>query len=194
MPWYWAAERATPGFLDVFSHRRALEALRRAGVDRRSVRRRACASHADGSCSTGSLRRSLVGRRARRDRAKAASRDATPLSRVLPPIRGASTSLWAVTPMVFFTPARNILITYVLPGLPAFALLARRDVVGPHAASAAESLKPALVAARGRNGARGGRSVSGRLRRRPRPACTERSTRSARRRRSFALIRRSARS
>src|SRR4030095_10262775 len=31
--------------------------------------------------------------------------------------------LWAVTPMVFFTPAGNILITYVLPGLPAFALL-----------------------------------------------------------------------
>src|SRR5205814_8396733 len=32
-------------------------------------------------------------------------------------------ALWAVTPMVFFTPARNILITYVLPGLPALALL-----------------------------------------------------------------------
>jgi 4-amino-4-deoxy-L-arabinose transferase-like glycosyltransferase len=31
--------------------------------------------------------------------------------------------LWAVTPLVFFTPAGNILITYVLPGLPAFALL-----------------------------------------------------------------------
>ncbi len=31
--------------------------------------------------------------------------------------------LWAVTPMAFFTPAGNILLTYVLPGLPAFALL-----------------------------------------------------------------------
>jgi hypothetical protein len=32
-------------------------------------------------------------------------------------------ALWAMTPMAFFTPAGNILITYVLPGLPAFALL-----------------------------------------------------------------------
>ncbi len=31
--------------------------------------------------------------------------------------------LWAITPMVFFTPAGNILVTYVLPGLPAFVLL-----------------------------------------------------------------------
>lgn len=31
--------------------------------------------------------------------------------------------LWAVSPMVFFTVARNILPTYILPGLPAFALL-----------------------------------------------------------------------
>jgi 4-amino-4-deoxy-L-arabinose transferase-like glycosyltransferase len=30
---------------------------------------------------------------------------------------------WAVTPMLFFTMARNILPAYVLPGLPAFALL-----------------------------------------------------------------------
>ena len=32
-------------------------------------------------------------------------------------------SLWAITPMVFFTFAGNILWTYVLPGLPAFAIL-----------------------------------------------------------------------
>ena len=31
--------------------------------------------------------------------------------------------LWAITPMVFFTFAGNILWTYVLPGLPAFAIL-----------------------------------------------------------------------
>ena len=30
---------------------------------------------------------------------------------------------WALSPLVFFTPARNILPAYVLPGLPAFALL-----------------------------------------------------------------------
>lgn len=32
--------------------------------------------------------------------------------------------LWALTPCVLFTPSRNILWTYVLPGLPAFSLLA----------------------------------------------------------------------
>lgn len=32
-------------------------------------------------------------------------------------------ALWAVAPMVFFTLAGNILWTYILPGLPAFALL-----------------------------------------------------------------------
>ena len=31
--------------------------------------------------------------------------------------------LWALTPLVFFTIAKNILITYVISGLPAFALL-----------------------------------------------------------------------
>ena len=31
--------------------------------------------------------------------------------------------LWAMAPMIFFTPSANILWTYVLPGLPAFALL-----------------------------------------------------------------------
>lgn len=31
--------------------------------------------------------------------------------------------LWALAPMIFFTPSANILWTYVLPGLPAFALL-----------------------------------------------------------------------
>jgi 4-amino-4-deoxy-L-arabinose transferase-like glycosyltransferase len=31
--------------------------------------------------------------------------------------------LWAVAPLVFFTMSRNVLVTYVLPGMPAFALL-----------------------------------------------------------------------
>lgn len=36
---------------------------------------------------------------------------------------GAYLALWAVAPMLLFTPAGNILWTYVLPGLPALALL-----------------------------------------------------------------------
>ncbi len=34
--------------------------------------------------------------------------------------------LWAISPMVFFTLSRNILAAYVLPGIPAFALLLAR--------------------------------------------------------------------
>lgn len=31
--------------------------------------------------------------------------------------------IWALTPLVFFTPAKNVLITYVLPSIPAFCIL-----------------------------------------------------------------------
>ena len=39
--------------------------------------------------------------------------------------------VWALSPMVFFTLAGNILWTYVLPGLPAFALLFATRIVTP---------------------------------------------------------------
>lgn len=38
-------------------------------------------------------------------------------------------ALWAITPMLFFTFAGNILPAYVLPGLPAFALLLAKPLV-----------------------------------------------------------------
>jgi len=37
--------------------------------------------------------------------------------------------LWAISPLVFFTFASNILWTYVLPGLPAFALLTAELII-----------------------------------------------------------------
>lgn len=48
--------------------------------------------------------------------------------RIVPTLRGVSgysayLMLWALAPMVFFSLAGNVLWTYVLPGLPAFALL-----------------------------------------------------------------------
>jgi 4-amino-4-deoxy-L-arabinose transferase-like glycosyltransferase len=57
-----------------------------------------------------------------------------PARHAAPAARAAKTSdgeasylwLWALTPCLFFTLAGNILWTYVLPGLPAFALLAGR--------------------------------------------------------------------
>jgi 4-amino-4-deoxy-L-arabinose transferase-like glycosyltransferase len=50
---------------------------------------------------------------------------------------------WALWPMVFFTLAGNILWTYVLPGLPAFALLmARRIVPPPGSATSSTDRRP----------------------------------------------------
>jgi 4-amino-4-deoxy-L-arabinose transferase-like glycosyltransferase len=46
--------------------------------------------------------------------------------------------VWALSPMIFFTLAGNILWTYVLPGLPAFALLTAVRIV-PRPASTASS-------------------------------------------------------
>lgn len=62
--------------------------------------------------------------------------------------------LWGLTPAVFFSAARNILWTYVLPGLPAFALLAAAWLdryPGPYRADrwVAGGLMLTLVAAAG---------------------------------------------
>ncbi len=75
----------------VLFHRRALEALRRARMDRRSVRRRAYASARDDLALLDRRGAAVVGRRARRDRADAACGGATRCAR-LRPIPGASTS------------------------------------------------------------------------------------------------------
>jgi len=52
---------------------------------------------------------------------------------------------WTVTPMLFFTMAGNVLWTYVLPGLPAFAILMSGPVVS--GAEAAAASRRRLVAA-----------------------------------------------
>jgi|TARA_Y100000310_G_scaffold341746_2_gene441899 4-amino-4-deoxy-L-arabinose transferase-like glycosyltransferase len=36
--------------------------------------------------------------------------------------------IWMLFPLVFFTPASNVLVTYVMPGLPAFAILLARKL------------------------------------------------------------------
>jgi len=57
--------------------------------------------------------------------------------------------LWAISPMVVFTPAGNILITYVLPALPAFVLLLgdawRPDDGKGNAARDSNALRPAVA-------------------------------------------------
>lgn len=47
---------------------------------------------------------------------------------------------WSLAPMAFFTPARNTMITYVLPGLPAFAMLAALGLSGVRRSTRARGL------------------------------------------------------
>jgi 4-amino-4-deoxy-L-arabinose transferase-like glycosyltransferase len=122
VPWYWAAEHASPGFLDYFlvgEHwKRFVEPGWKGDLYG--------AAHARphgmiwlfwiGSGLPWSLLAlGWVARTAfaRRDDAR----------RLVADPWLAYLALWAVTPMLFFTVSGNVLATYVLPGLPAFALL-----------------------------------------------------------------------
>ena len=120
--WYWAAERATPGFLEYFFVGEHWKRFVEPGWTGDLYG--AAHSHPRAwiwplwiasalPWSVGAL--VAISRKGfwRRDALRAFAAD---------PWR-VYFALWAVAPMVFFTPARNVLITYVLPGLPAFALL-----------------------------------------------------------------------
>jgi 4-amino-4-deoxy-L-arabinose transferase-like glycosyltransferase len=119
--WYWAAERATPGFLEYFlvgEHwKRFVEpgwAGDRYGRAHVSVRGAIWLLWIAAALPWSVVALALIARAARARRGwRAFAADAW---RVY-------FGIWAIAPMVFFTPAGNILITYVLPGLPAFALL-----------------------------------------------------------------------
>jgi 4-amino-4-deoxy-L-arabinose transferase-like glycosyltransferase len=137
VPWYWAVERATPGFLDYFLIGEHWKRFTEPGWtgDRYGV------AH---SWKRGWIWLFWVGAAvpwsivaidwlvrvvaAPRDRVRA--RLADPLFRYV--------LCWALAPLVFFTASRNVLITYVLPGLPAFALLL--GLFGPVASGAARTL------------------------------------------------------
>lgn len=54
-------------------------------------------------------------------------------------------TLWAVWPLLFFTPARNVIATYPLPALPAIALLLARICHRP-AAGKFHPLHPSIIA------------------------------------------------
>jgi 4-amino-4-deoxy-L-arabinose transferase-like glycosyltransferase len=148
--WYWAAERATPGFLEYFLIGEHWKRFVEPGWTGDLYG--AAHKHPRGLIwllwiaaalpwSVGALVAIARRRFWQRETLRAFASD---------PWR-VYFALWAVTPMVFFTPARNILITYVLPGLPAFALLLG-DAWRPHMAQDSESpeataLRPAVVQA-----------------------------------------------
>ena len=122
VPWYWAAERATPGFLDYFvvgEHWKRLVEPGWAGdlYGAAHAHRRGliwlywiAAALPWSAIALAWLVRALT-----RRRGDAVTLAADPWRLYL--------LLWSVAPMVFFTVSGNILATYVLPGLPAFVLL-----------------------------------------------------------------------
>ena len=126
VPWYWAAERASPGFLDYFligEHwNRFVEPGWKGDLYGQAHARPrgtvwlfwvAAALPWSPMALIGLVRwlpRILAGRR---DKAQRLLRD--PWCAYL--------LLWTLAPMLFFTVSGNVLVTYVLPGMPAFALL-----------------------------------------------------------------------
>ena len=122
VPWYWAAERASPGFLDYFlvgEHwKRFVEPGWKGDLyGQAHARPRGTiwvwwfvAALPWSPMALGWLVRALA---TRSDGARRLLRD--PWCAYL--------LLWSLAPMLFFTVSGNVLPTYVLPGMPAFALL-----------------------------------------------------------------------
>jgi len=122
VPWYWAAERASPGFLDYFligEHwQRFVEPGWKGDLYGQAHARPwgtiwlfwIAAALPWSPMAVGWFGRTVA---MRRDAAQRLLRD--PWCAYL--------LLWTLAPMLFFTVSGNVLATYVLPGLPAFALL-----------------------------------------------------------------------
>ncbi len=137
VPWYWAAERATPGFLDYFLIGEHWKRFTEPGWtgDRYGV------AHAwkrgwiwlfwvAAAVPWSIVALDWLVRIAAVPRDRVRARLADPLFRYV--------LCWALAPLVFFTASGNVLITYVLPGLPAFALVL--GLFGPVASDATRTL------------------------------------------------------
>jgi 4-amino-4-deoxy-L-arabinose transferase-like glycosyltransferase len=119
--WYWAAERATPGFLEYFLVGEHWKRFVEPGWTGDRYGRAHIYPHGTiwllwivAALPWSAVALALLARAARAPSAwRAFAAD---------PWR-VYFALWAITPMAFFTLAGNILITYVLPSLPAFVLL-----------------------------------------------------------------------
>jgi 4-amino-4-deoxy-L-arabinose transferase-like glycosyltransferase len=141
VPWYWAAERATPGFLDYFlvgEHwKRFVEPGWKGdlyGAAHARPRGMIWVFWIAAALPWSVFALAWLGRAAtgRRDDLRRLITDPWLLYLLL----------WTTTPMLFFTVSGNVLATYVLPGLPAFALLFAALWVP--AGSGAEVLRPAV--------------------------------------------------
>jgi 4-amino-4-deoxy-L-arabinose transferase-like glycosyltransferase len=122
VPWYWAAERVTPGFLDYFlvgEHwKRFVEPGWKGdlyGAAHARPRGTIWLYWIAAALPWSPVALAWLGRGLMQKRVTLHALVADPWRLYL--------LLWAIAPMVFFTVSGNILATYVLPGLPAFALL-----------------------------------------------------------------------
>ena len=130
VPWYWAVERATPGFLDYFligEHwKRFIEpgwTGDRYGVAHAWKRGWIWLFWVFAAAPWSIVAIDWLVRAAVAPRQILRDRLADPLFGYV--------LVWTLAPVLFFTAAGNVLPTYVLPGLPAFALLV--GVFGPAA-------------------------------------------------------------
>ena len=122
IPWYWAAERATPGFLDYFlvgEHwKRFVEPGWKGdlyGAAHARPRGMIWLYWIAAALPWSAVALAWLVRGLMQKRVNLHALAADPWRLYL--------LLWTIAPMVFFTVSGNILATYVLPGLPAFALL-----------------------------------------------------------------------
>jgi len=138
VPWYWLAETKTPGFLDYFLVGEHWNRFMIAGWEgdlygeahdhlRGTIWLYWLAAASPWSAA---WLLALGRRECRRRIGRIFEEDADWIAYLV---------LWATAPMVFFTLAGNILWTYVLPGLPAFALLTAEVVLGERAPPAQSS-------------------------------------------------------
>jgi len=145
VPWYWAAERASPGFLDYFlvgEHwKRFVEPGWKGDLyGQAHARPRGTiwvwwfvATLPWSPLALGWLARALT---TRSEGARRLLRD--PWCAYL--------LMWSLAPMLFFTVSGNVLPTYVLPGMPAFALLLCEfwRPAGANLSTSAGTLRPAV--------------------------------------------------
>jgi 4-amino-4-deoxy-L-arabinose transferase-like glycosyltransferase len=141
VPWYWAAERASPGFLDYFlvgEHwKRFVEPGWKGdlyGAAHARPRGTIWLFWVAAALPWSVPALAWLARAALRRRADLRALVADPWRLYL--------LLWAIAPMAFFTVSGNVLATYVLPGLPAFALLVA-ELWQPGAADG-RALRPAV--------------------------------------------------
>lgn len=123
LPWYVAAERATPGFLHYFIVGEHWQRFTQPGWtgdlygDGHERTRGAIWLYAFGAALPWSVVALAL---LRRKPASEAARRPAPDPQI------AYLLCWVLAPLVLFTPARNILESYALPALPAFALITAR--------------------------------------------------------------------